>query len=145
MHSGSNITILSILSAFLLLLVTWKPEMISDDNGFLKKFVDQDLLTFMGIILTLSIGLLAQLYLSVERLAERLGYDAVNEIRDELRSTAKYLVYLFFVALFLVLIKPLFPATVVAAASINAIVIFVVAFYLLILADVVLSIFDFDA
>ncbi len=138
------ITLLSVLAVGLVLSLTWKPELLTDENAFFDEFVGQNLLAFMGVILTLSLGLLAQLFLSVAKLADLLDKSAVTEIRDELRSTAKTLVLLFFVSIALFFLKPMFPGNDTIEAIFNAAVVFVVVYYLLILSDVVLSIFDFD-
>lgn len=144
MMPSNAIATLTVFAVFLIFCITWRPEYLSDENYFLKEFVDQDLLAFLGIILTLSLSLLAQLFISVGKLSEKLGPTAVTDIREELRSTAKVLVGVFFGSLLVVFAKPILPSTEVWMASINALVVWLVVFYSLILADVVLSIFDFD-
>lgn len=144
MMPSNAIATLSVFAILLIFCITWRPEYLSDENTFLKEFVDQDLLAFLGIILTLSLSLLAQLFISVGKLSEKLDSTAATDIRDELRSTAKVLVGVFFVSLLVVFAKPILPSTEVWVASINALVVWLVVFYSLILADVVLSIFDFD-
>lgn len=144
MSRDSALTLLSVLGVVLLLLVTWRPELLSDKNEFFKEFVGQNFIAFMGVILTLSLGLLAQLSLSVAKLGEILDKEAVTEIRDELRSTARMLVMLFFASISIVFVKPLLPSTIVFEAALNSGVVLLVVYYLLILSDVVLSIFDFD-
>jgi hypothetical protein len=109
MTQEGHVTFLAFLAVFLIFLITWDTSILSDDNQFMREFVDEDLLSFLGVVMTLSVGLLAQLFLSVAKLEDRLGRGAVTTIRDELKSTARTLILLYFVAFFLVFAKPVIP------------------------------------
>lgn len=142
-HLG-NIAFLSVLAVVFLVILTGWPTVFSDSNEFVREFLDQDLLAFMGVVLTLSIGLLAQLYISAAKLRDVLDDDAVTEIRDELKSSAKVLLIVFFVTFALVFIKSALGPQYQYVPCINAGLIFLLVVYLLILADVILAVFDFD-
>lgn len=143
MSRYGHIALLSSLAVFEVFLITWKPHLINDENKLLKSFFDEDFIAFLAVILTISIGLLAQLFVSVAKLGETLGKDAVNDIRRELRSTARWLVGLFFLALALLAVKSIVLDPVLIAV-LNALLLMNLVFYLLILSDVILSVFDFD-
>ncbi|AYE86836.1 hypothetical protein [Sulfitobacter sp. D7] len=144
MKNEGYIFVLCLTGVLILACVMGRPSFLSDDNKFLREFVDSDLLSFLGVVLTLSIGLLAQLFLSVEKLTDRLGRDAISSIRSELRSTARTLLIIFAITMALVFIKPILPQVDVHLAILNGLVVFLVVFYLCILSDVILSVFDFD-
>jgi hypothetical protein len=113
MTQEGHVTFLAFLAVFLIFLITWDTSILSDDNQFMREFVDEDLLSFLGVVLTLSVGLLAQLFLSVAKLEDRLGRGAVTTIRDELKSTARTLILLYFVAFFWFLPNLLFHPRIV--------------------------------
>lgn len=126
-----------------LLLATW-PDILSDENSFFEQFFDQDFISFLAVLLTISIGLLAQLFVSVGKLGDKLGAGIVSEIRNEMRNTVKWLLAVFFLSLFLVALKPTLSAIPLALEISNSILMLLLVYYLLILSDVVLSVFDFD-
>lgn len=129
--------------ATVLTLAAW-PEFLSDENAFFADFFDQDFISFLAVVLTISTGLLAQLFVSVRKLNERLGEDVVSDLRSEMRNTVKWLLGVFFSSLFLVAVKPLIPGAHYAVPIVNSILLLLLIYYLLIFSGVVLSIFDFD-
>lgn len=126
------------------LILNVRPSLLSDQNAFFAEFFDHDFIAFLAVILTISIGLLAQLFVSVGKLGDQLGKKAVTELRDEMRSTVKWLLSLFFLALVVVALKPAATVFSMGDAVANSVLGFLLTYYLLILSDVVLSVFDFD-
>ncbi len=141
-----------ILSKFILVvavgvsicLIAYRPEWIGDENHFLKNFVNHEYLNILGVILAITLASLSQLHLSLGRLKAQLGSEGLDEIRGEIKSSAVWLILGFIFGLIAVVVKPLVVFGVAGAASVNAFCLVILLFYILILSDITLSVFDID-
>jgi hypothetical protein len=77
-------------------------------------------------------------------LRSQVGDDGLTEIRAEIRSSAVWLILGFILGLFSVILKPIIVFGVAGAAAINVFCLIILLFYILILADITLSVFDID-
>jgi hypothetical protein len=126
-----------------ILISAYFPDFASDQNEFLREFIDEDYIAFLGVILSITLASLAQLYLSLSNnWRERLGETAFSELARELRNTAAFLIGIFASGLALVIAKPMLSLNAHWEAAINFSAIWLLCFYLLILVDVTFSIFD---
>ena len=121
------------------------PQWLSDENPFLRDFMDHDFLSFMGIILTLSLGFVVQIRFIINRLKPLLGQRAVDTVAYELRSTVRFLVGIFGSSFLIALTKPVFATTAVLEAWFNGIGIILILFFFLIVYDIVMALVDLDA
>lgn len=110
-------------------------------NEFLIMFVGYDFLSFLGIVLSISIASLLQLSLSVSK-DSRLDRDATKFVIDELRSTSIWMVGIFSSGLCLVFLRPFAAAFPHWLSLINGLAVFLIIFYLVMLLDTILATFD---
>lgn len=125
-------------------LVAYRPDWIGDQNQFLRDFVNHEYLNILGVILAITLASLSQLHLALGRLQGKLGADGLADIRAEIKSSAVWLILGFILGLLAIILKPLIIFGEAGAASINAFCMIILLFYILILADITLSVFDID-
>lgn len=127
-----------------LCLVAYSPEWIGDSNGFLRDFINHEFLNILGVILAITLASLSQLHLSLGKLKPALGDDGLSQIKGEIRSSAVWLILGFIFGIVAVAIKPLVVWGEAGAASINVFCMLILFFYILVLSDITLSVFDID-
>jgi len=120
------------------------PDWISDSNSFLKSFVGEQLLSALGVILAINLASLAQLHLSLNKIEERRGEKFLAGARAEIRSSARWMIGLFVAAVVIVVLKPLIGTHPRALAAANGSALFILGFYILVMADIVDAIFDLE-
>lgn len=144
MTKESAIAFLALLFVILLLILSIDHTQLTDKNEFLNNFVGVEMLGFLGVILTLGIGMSAQLIVSVKRMRDRLSEEALSGLVAEIRDTAKKLVLAYFTALMLMLFKSLTEDYSLTQAVTNSAAILIIVFFFLALSDIVLSLFDVE-
>ena len=82
------------------------PQWLSDDNSFLKGFVNHELLSVLGVIVTMTLAWPARLHLELNRMEDGTG-EEFKEARSATKAYAYLLIGLFTVSLALVVLKPL--------------------------------------
>ncbi|MBU3000439.1 hypothetical protein KO491_11395 [Roseovarius nubinhibens] len=127
-----------------LCLIAYRPQWVGDENKFLRDFVNHEYLNILGVILAITLASLSQLHLSLGRLRNQLGDEGLDDIRCEIRSSAIWLILGFILGLIAVIMKPIIVFGVAGAASVNAFCLVILLFYILILSDITLSVFDID-
>lgn len=125
-------------------LVAYRPEWVGDQNEFLREFINHEFLNILGLILAITLASLSQLHLSLGKLVGSLGQEGLSEIRSEIRSSAVWLILGFILGLVAVALKPLIVFGEAGGATVNAFCMFILLFYILILTDITLSVFDID-
>lgn len=118
------------------------PTWLSDANPFLNDFIGFNLLSVLGVILAISLASFAQLHLSLGRVRKQLGEEGLLEIRAELRSSAIWLIVLFVGAVCILFLKPLLNFGETGVAIMNTACLGILLVYILILADITLTIFE---
>ena len=136
--------ILVVAAGVFICLVAYRPDWVGDENQFLKEFVNHEYLNILGVILAITLASLSQLHLSLGRLKKQLGNDGLDEIRREIKSSAIWLMLGFIIGLIAVIIKPLIVFGSAGAASVNTLCMWILLFYILVLSDITLSVFDID-
>lgn len=100
------IRILLCLSAAL--LATWFDSSIfSDENFFLKDFLDNDLLSVLGFVTAVTLASAANIHLQLNALEVQRGCH-FTATKGGLRKSALTLILAFFVSLVIVVLKPVF-------------------------------------
>ena len=123
-------------------MVTCRPAWMSDDNQFLREFVNHEYLNVLGVIFAISLASLAQAHLSLNRIEEQRQEEYFNETRREIKKAAHLLIGLFGLAVVIVIGKPLACTTQTETAIANSFAIFILAMYVLVLLDITMAVFD---
>jgi uncharacterized membrane protein YidH (DUF202 family) len=122
-----------------------RPYYLSDDgNAFFKAFVNQELLSFLGVVVTITLASAANLHLELNKLEERCE-ECFPEARQALRMSAYSLLVLFTVAFILVMAKPTMAPNQHWSAALNSTVVVIVLFNLAVLADLTMAVFRIPA
>ncbi|RIA35441.1 hypothetical protein DFR49_4218 [Hephaestia caeni] len=117
-----------------------QPYYLTDDgNSFFKGFVTWELLSFLGVVVTITLASAANLHLELNKLEEKTD-ERFPEARNSIRLSAYSLLMLFLAAFVLVVVKP----TIDGAhwnAVLNSVAVLIVLFNLAILADLTMAVF----
>jgi len=133
-------TILTILATVLLSISFAQPWMLNDNNGFLRGFVNQELLATLGFILAVTLASSASLHLELNKLQDDTGLP-FTRTRTAVRRSAYSLLVLFAGAVVLVIAKPLLPAKPPSAALANSAALLIIYFNLMVLYDLTRTVF----
>jgi hypothetical protein len=135
-------------------LITWfaisgsititHPSWLSDDNSFLKNFVNHELLAYLGVIVTITLASVANLFVSLLRIEEDRSSAIFVKTKKDLKHISIALIYTLAMALPLVLIKPVLPDWDWVQALCNSVGVWLVLFSMLLLADTTLALFELD-
>ena len=118
-----------------------RPLLLTDTgNPFLKDFVNQELLAFLGVIVTITLASAANLHLEFNRL-ESLTKETFVEARRAIKAYAILLLWLFGIAFALVVLKPIVAISPTINAAFNSGAIVIVVLNILSLADLTMAIF----
>lgn len=112
-----------------------KPDLLSDRNKFLAAFVGVELLSFMGVIVSITIASIANIYLKLGELEHSTGR-VFSRTKLALRRSAVSLLWALLAAFFLVTFKGLGFESSRIVALINSAAILIVYFGFSILRDV---------
>lgn len=129
------------LLTVLLTISVCQPSLLSDaGNSFLKGFVNQELLSLLGVIVAITLTTTGNLHFELNKLQERTGGEFAKT-RASVRLSAYSLIMLFLCGVALVIIKPLLGPGPSASASCNSIAIVIVVFNALVLIDLTATTF----
>jgi uncharacterized membrane protein YbhN (UPF0104 family) len=120
------------------------PYYLSDDgNAFFKGFVTWKLLSFLGVVVTITLASADNLHLELNKFEERSN-ESFIEARAAVRQCAYALLFLFAAAFVLVIVKPTLEGQHLNA-SINSAAILIVLFNLAVLTDLTMAVFRIPA
>lgn len=122
-------------AAVWLILSLAAPWVLSDQNRFLKDFVGSDLLSLLGVIVTITLASAASLHFELNRLEEAAGKCGFPRTRAAIRQSANWLIGLLLFALVLIVAKPLIGQGDVATSLVNGGALLIVLFNVLVLID----------
>lgn len=129
----------------LLTVSACSPHLISDDgNDFLKNFVNQELLSLLGIIVTITLASAGNIHLELNKLQDRTTL-TFRRTRQAIKLSAYSLIAIFAMAGALVVIKPMLGNDIRATAACNAVAIVLVVFSLFVLIDLTRTTFGIPA
>lgn len=140
MTRNLSITALIILTISIGLVSYAEPQWLSDENAFLKGFVNHELLTILGVIVTITLASAASLHLELNRLEDSFS-ESFNEARFATKAYAYLLIALFGFALILVTIKPLVTINEHWEAAFNGAAIWIIALNILAWLDLTSAVF----
>lgn len=140
-----TITALVTLIIALAIASAASPCWLSDDgNSFLKNFVNHEFLSFLGVIVTITLASAASLHLEFNRLEDSTE-EGFEEARGAVKAYAIMLMVLFAAAFLLVIFKPIFGERPTWSAAFNSSAIVIVTLNMLALADLTLTVFKIPA
>jgi hypothetical protein len=133
------------LLTVLLTVSACAPYLLSDiGNRFLAGFVNQELLSLLGVIVTITLASAGNLHLELNKLQDRTDR-AFERTRRAVKLSAYSLILIFALAGALVIVKPLVGTDMRATAACNSFAIVLVAFSLFVLTDLTRTILAIPA
>jgi hypothetical protein len=122
------------------------PAVLSDDNAFLKNFINHEMLNILGVIVAITLASAAQLHLTLNGIEERLGIpNCFLKTRAGVQSSVYWLIGLFLIALLLMVIKPLVALSHWSQTIANGAAIIIVVWNALILVSLTQAVFAVSA
>lgn len=129
-------------AAIVVVLSAYAPSLLSDQNEFLKGFVNHEFLNILGVIVTITLASSANLHLTLNQIEERhQTRSAFLETRAGVRSAAYALIVLFLVAVAIVVAKPLLATAHWSATLFNGAALIVIIWNVLILVALMEAVF----
>lgn len=111
------------------------PWILSDNNIFLKNFVNHQFLNLLGIIIAITLASTANLHLEFNKIEEMAKDTILSKTRVSVKKSAFCLIGLFSAGFLLVIVKPLIQYSAISSALLNGAAILIVAFNILVLID----------
>src|SRR4051794_22074220 len=131
------------IASILACTVVARPALLCDENVFLKNVVTHELLGILGIILSVTIATVSQIVFALNTIEERYEKEGLFKTRAGVRRASYFLIYLFVVALVIVVAKPQLATTKSSESAFNALALLVVVWNVLILHSILDLIFSF--
>jgi hypothetical protein len=127
----------------LLITTLVAPNILNDENEFLKGFVNHELLALLGVILAITLASGGQIHLSFNQIEEHYKKPgALAAARRGVKTACFWLLALFFMAIVIVVLKPLLPESASwGRAFLNAAALFIIFWNVLILIEIVQTVF----
>jgi hypothetical protein len=115
-----SLTLLIVLAGVFAGVSICMPSVLSK-NEFLAGFINQEILSIMGVIMTISITSIATIHIWFNELEEKHGQKVFGKARREVNQTAFYFIGLFLAQLGLLVVRsfPLFAESDVARSLFN--------------------------
>lgn len=120
------------------------PTALSDDNAFLAGFMNHEFLSFMGVVVTITLASAANLHIELNKLEDKLDAPVFRGTKRDLRHSAFTLVGALVAAIVLVIIKPLVVGCAVPEAVANGAGVTILLISVLILIDITSAAFQLD-
>ncbi len=142
MNNAVGIILLSLFGSVLLIISVCQPDYLSDNNKFLQEFMNQNLLSILGVIVAITIASASQVHLELGRMEEKhKAKNAFLSTKIEVRRGSFCLIYLFLFALLIVVMKPVLAHSNVAEAIFNSLGLFTLFWNMLILTALIQLVF----
>jgi hypothetical protein len=133
---------LMVSGGILLALVIGAPRLLSDDNRFLREFVNHECLNLLGVILAITLASAAQLHLTLNEIEKRYKQPGgLSRTRAGVHNAALALICLFLLSVTIVAIKPLVSESAWQQSLFNGTMIFIVIWNILIMLSITRTIF----
>ena len=126
--------LLTFLAIALIIMGGSAPGILSDENQFLRGFVNHEYVNILGVIVAITTASASSIHLELRRLeAEYKFPNGFEKTRKEVRRAAITLVMLFCAGFLLALLKPYFSGDLCGQIVFNAVAIFIFFWNILIL------------
>jgi hypothetical protein len=122
------------------------PWVLSDNNDFLKSFINHELLTFLGIFVTITISAIANIHLELNKLEEQLKKRVFVYTRHSIKRSAFWLVGMLLISFLIIISKPLVVSSSneIGTSLFNGGGLIIVIFNVLILIDILQTTFKLE-
>lgn len=118
------------------------PYILNDKNEFFKDFGGYNLITTLGIIITINISLITSLLLEIKKIEDSKGAPVFRETRKSLKHDSYAMIIIIILSLILPIIKLALPAESYWSLVANGTKILLFEIIIFIMADVVMTIFN---
>ncbi|KEQ05105.1 hypothetical protein [Pseudorhizobium pelagicum] len=134
MGRALSYTILFVSAVGLTVISVAEPSFLSDSNGFLKNFVNENILNMLGVILAITLASVANIHLAFNRIEERYEKPlGLAKSRTNLKKAAYWLIGIFVAGCIIVAVKPVAAVTEVGQAIFNSAALLMLIWHVLIL------------
>jgi hypothetical protein len=113
-------------------------------NLFLKNFVNHEMLSFLGVVVTITLASSASLHIELNKLEESAGSRIFLKTRRRIHLSAYALIWALVVAVCLVTVKPMLGDTDTATSFANGAAMIIILFNILVLADITKTTFSLE-
>lgn len=141
MNKTISYVIIVVCGAVFLVTALVRPSLISDDNEFLKELIGVNLLTILGVILSITLASVGQVHLSLNKIEEKYNKRAFPDTRAGMQKAAYWLISLFLICLIVTYAKSAVPSSPAWEAIMNGAALVILLWYLLILISIMQMIF----
>lgn len=104
-------------------------------NSFLKNFVNHEMLSFLGVVVTITLASAASLHLELNKLEEQAKARIFFNTRHRIHQSAYALILGLIAGVALVTAKPLMGTTDTATSFVNGAALLIILFNVLVLTD----------
>jgi hypothetical protein len=132
---------LLVMGCLLVAIVLLRPNIMSDESGFLKDFVGANLLLVSGVVLTITLASAGQIHLSLNEIESRVGRAFLHKTRAGVHGAAYWLIGLFLGAVVAVVLKPYFLTSIAGQALFNSVALFILFWMVLIMVSLTTLVF----
>ncbi|WP_126421309.1 hypothetical protein [Asticcacaulis excentricus] len=141
-----TIAICSLLawSAIWSAVVICAPWIFSDKNKFFEGFVNEQFLSFMGVIVTITLASAANLFIEMNKLEDKVDKPVFRKAKDGVKDSSYWLIALLIFSIVVVIVKPLVNTGERSQAIVNGAAITIIIMSVLILIDLTQSAFTLD-
>lgn len=135
MNRAIRICALLVVAGVLAAATICKPWVFSDQNEFLRNFVNHEFINFVAVIVTITLAVAGQIHLSLNRLEEQAGRRFLNKTRGSLHQSAIVLIATLPTALALVILKPIISINETWQSSTNSMAVIIILINIMVLWD----------
>jgi hypothetical protein len=119
-----------------------EPWVLSDENKFLKDFVNHELLNVLGVIMAITLASAANLHLEFNKIEDAASKTFLTNTRGKVKFSAFSMIVIFFLAVVVVVLKSHLATNDISASFINGSAILLILFNLLVLIDLTMLVFS---
>jgi hypothetical protein len=144
---NSTIAIIGLLiwGAITVTMTAVAPGPMSDGNSFLAGFVTHEFLSFMGVVVTITLASAANLFVEMNKLEDRHDRDIFPDAKADVRDSAYALIGALIASIVVVVVKPwLSPLGDRGETFANCVALGIMAFAVFIMIDLVQAAFNLD-
>lgn len=141
-----KISIFLLIGWFVLwaVIVIVRPSILGDSNRFLLGFVNENFLSFMGVVVTITIGSASNIYLELNKIEEKIQSSAFPRTKADIKHSVYALIASLSASVVLVVVKPLFPTADTSTSILNGCAITIIIVAVTILIDLTKAAFSLD-
>ena len=119
-----------------------EPWVLNDTNTFLRDFVNHELLNVLGVIMAITLASAANLHLEFNKIEDAAKKTILSGTRAKVKTSSFFMIYLFILAVVVVVVKPHFTVSEVTTSFFNGLALLIVIFNILVLVDLTKLVFS---